>query len=475
MRNQRWIYYTIFAIAALVLATALVYEYYSTDSIQKIEAAPNFIATDHLNRTFELNEFRGNITILHITQLENPLCMECERHMIDQIRELEKLAALNKSNLQIVTLNIRKNQYSEDGWKMAAAYYGVNVSWHWVEEFGPYNAVAPYDKYWNVKGAFANPTIILINPDLKVVGAYHIYCIGAGEIDGVQDAGALSGKIEQIEKGEWGEFEGEAFQQGVSFLGMFALGVITSLAPCSITLLVAMFSYIMISAGKEGKKGRADSSYSKEGFVIGVGFTLGMGLVFLIIGIFISAVGAFIRASPFFYLVAGVLMLIFGINNIKSIGEMFGSIRNVFNMRNRPENIEAIKEKEGTKERKSVMERVSGLSVALFRHSVFIGAFVLGIFFALGWAPCAISLISPVLIGMVTQDISVFMGAMLLFVFGLGHGIPIIPIAMISKTARGRIAQKYISVGKWVTKIFGIAVMILGIVFAARFFGYCLW
>jgi cytochrome c-type biogenesis protein len=236
-----------------------------------------------------------------------------------------------------------------------------------------------------------------------------------------------------------------------------------------VALLIAMFSFIMTSSGKEEKNVEEDSSSSREGLIIGVAFTLGMALVFFIIGLFISSIGVFVRASPFFYLFAGILLVIFGINNVKSIGEMIEPLRNLFKRSKKAENAEGIKEKKG------FMARITSLSVILFRHSIFLGAFFLGIFFALGWAPCAISLVFPVLIWMVSQDTSLVMGALMLFVFGLGHGVPIIPLSTVSRTVRANIGQKYISAGKWITKIFGVAVIVIGLIFAARYFGYYLW
>ncbi|UCE74802.1 MAG: cytochrome c biogenesis protein CcdA, partial [Methanomassiliicoccales archaeon] len=396
------------------------------------------------------------------------LCIECEKELRSQTEELERLKE-SRSNITIITINMRKNPYSEDGKSLAENWWGVNVSWHWVEDFDPYPIAGKYLDYWSIEGGISNPTILLIDEEQNVVGVYHVYQMGKGEIDGIQDAETLSEKIDKIERGEWEGFEGEISQQSISFLGMFALGIITSLSPCSVALLITMFSFIMTSSEKEEKNVEEDGSSSREGLIIGVAFTLGMALVFFIIGLFISYLGVFVRASPFFYLFAGILLVIFGINNVKSIGEMIEPLRNLFRGNDQDEETGEINEKKG------FMARITNFTVILFRHSTFLGAFFLGIFFALGWAPCAISLVFPVLIWMVSQDISVLMGALMLFVFGLGHGIPIIPISTVSRTVRANIGQRYISIGKWITKIFGIVVIILGFIFAARFFDYYLW
>jgi len=64
---------------------------------------------------------------------------------------------------------------------------------------------------------------------------------------------------------------------------------------------------------------------------------------------------------------------------------------------------------------------------------------------------------------------------MMLFAFGVGHGVPVIPIATFSRAVGGRIGEKYISAGKWITKIFGPAVIVIGLIYGARFFGFKLW
>jgi len=56
--------------------------------------------------------------------------------------------------------------------------------------------------------------------------------------------------------------------------------------------------------------------------MIGVGFTLGMAIVFFIVGLFLSEYGVFIREARYFDLAAGFLMILLGINIIKPIGEI---------------------------------------------------------------------------------------------------------------------------------------------------------
>jgi len=130
---------------------------------------------------------------------------------------------------------------------------------------------------------------------------------------------------------------------------------------------------------------------------------------------------------------------------------------------------------ETSSEKKGIMERLVHFSMGLFQYSAFIGAFALGVFFALGWAPCAVSLVFPVLIWLISQNVTALGGGTMLFVFGVGHGVPVIPIATFSRAVGGRIGEKYIAAGKYVTRIFGLTVIAIGLIYSVRYFGFKMW
>jgi cytochrome c-type biogenesis protein len=366
---------------------------------------------------------------------------------------------------------VRNSPYSKDGRTLASDWWNINVSWPWIEDYEPYPLTGKYIDYSTLEGGFANPTLILIDKDGKIAGLYHVYQLGKGEIDGIQSADSLYNNLTSIGQGLVSGFKGigAASKQSVSYLGMFFLGIITSLSPCSVALLLAMFSYVMTARRKEEYL-KKTASASREGFMIGVAFTLGMAAVFFVVGLFLSDIGVFIREARYFDLAAGLLMIILGINIIKPIGEIIEPMRSSISFRKADPNAG-----DPPVEKKGIMERLVHFSMDLFRYSAFIGAFVLGVFFALGWAPCAISLVFPVLIWLISQDVTPLAGGMMLFVFGIGHGVPVIPIATFSRAVGGQIGEKYISAGKYVTKIFGLMVIVIGLVYTTRYFGFKLW
>lgn len=425
--------------------------------------APNFNITERNGSTFDLNDLKGEPAIIHITNIEIPICQECEKDLRSQVSELAKLKAVYPDT-QIITINLRKNPYSTDGKSLAQRWWQVNISWPWIEDLEPYKIAGKYVDYWDVRGGFSNPTILLVDKQGRIAGIYHVYRVGEGDIDGVQSAETLHNKLEGLRRSELAGLEGEVTKQSVSALGMFFLGIVTSLAPCSIALMIAVFSYVLTIRRKDEYL-RKNTSTSKEGFMIGLAFTLGMAMVFFVLGLFISQVGVFVRDSRFFDLLAGVIMIVLGISNIKPLGQLLEPV--IFfmrlNKREAPENVEGL------------IQRFVKTSIWLFKYSAFIGAFSLGIFFALGWAPCALSMVFPVLIWLASQNVTPLAGGMMLFVFGLGHGVPIIPISTFSRAVGGRIGDRYVSVGKWTTKFFGLLVIAVGVVYAARYFGFAIW
>jgi cytochrome c-type biogenesis protein len=421
--------------------------------ISEITPAPDFSAIDENGVTFNLSDYAGEVVILHFTNLESPLCIECLEEMKGQIIELEELANSNQ-NVTIITINLRKNSYSETGMDMAERDFGVNISWHWVEDLNPDKINDTYKKSMMVDGASSNPTVVLIDGNQSIVGIYHVYSLGNGKIDGIQTAESLSEDVNDILEGKYEGFKGRDYKNELTFIGIFGLGILTALSPCSIALLVAMISYVG-SLQKQDEKS-STKKYSIQGFWIGVVFTLGMAFVFFIFGLIISSAGLFVEASTLFYLIAGIILIILGINVFKPIKEI-------------------IRSRKQATARSRVMEKGQNIFLKLSKKSIYLGAFFLGILFSIGWAPCAMSLMMPVFILTLSQKISVIMGGLLLFVFGLGHGIPIIPLCAVTSGIRGKVGNKYVSAGKWMQRIFGIIIIAIGVIMAIRFWGVKFW
>ncbi|MEF8848550.1 MAG: cytochrome c biogenesis protein [Candidatus Thermoplasmatota archaeon] len=417
--------------------------------------APDFTATDERGVDFSLSNYSGEVVLMHITGLETPLCIECLEEMTGQLEELKKLS--NSTDINILTINLRKNPNSDSGKTIAERDYDINVSWRWVEDSSPHPITSLYQDYWTVQGSFSNPTLLWIDQNQSIVGIYHVYCMGKGKIDDIQTADSLQQDFYAIQNDTWKtDLTEDKFSETITFLGIFGMGVLTALSPCSIALLIAMISYVGSLQKESKKKNKELKKISIQGLWIGIVFTLGMALVFFIFGLVISSVSMFIEASAFFYLISGIILVILGINVFKPLKEFF-KINSV--AENKP----------------GITEKGQKIFFKLSDKSMYVGAFFLGILFSVGWAPCAISLMMPVFILMLSQQIPLLMGGLMLFVFGLGHGIPIIPLCAVTSSIRGSLGNNYVKAGKWMQKIFGIIIIAIGIIMAFRFWGINFW
>lgn len=464
--NPRRLSVLIIVVCAIVVAAlaGLASFWLDNESSQLGQPAEVFTVDDRLGEQVALADNLGKVTVLHFTQLENPLCIECETYMHQQIEEIEKMAASGNPDMEAITVNIRKNPYSEDGWSLVEDWYGTNISWHWIEEFDPFPISSSYLQYWEINGAFSNPTLVLVDQDLVVVGVYNVYCIGKGVVDGVQDASSLQEDVEAIISGEWTYTSGDSSGTAVNVGGMFLLGIITSFSPCSLALLMAVMSFIGAAAMGGSTKGIPAARRQSIGLKIGIAFTIGTSLIFLIFGLAISYIGKFVEMSSTFYLIAGFILIVLGINIVRPVGDLLR--RGLSAIRQGPSCQAQPAESEKT---------VQGRLASLSRRSPELAGLVLGILFSLGWAPCALSLVFPVLILMVSQDISILMGGVLMFTFGLGHGATIIPFCAATGEIRGVLGNKYVSLSKWIQIIFAVAIVVIGVLFSARYFGFNLW
>ena len=184
-----------------------------------------------------------------------------------------------------------------------------------------------------------------------------------------------------------------------------------------------------------------------KGVAIGVSFTLAMCLVFFFLGYAItSLVPLELLNYQLFLGLAGVLLIFFGINNLGFLGKV------------------GLKTGVG----KSVNERVNSLKLnALTRFSKYnyvLSSFLFGLVISVALGPCSLSIVLPaVLLTMFTAP-TAFHGGLLLLMFGLGHALPVIFLSTVLATTRKLVSQKITEKGEWLTKGFGIAFLVIGII-----------
>lgn len=164
-------------------------------------------------------------------------------------------------------------------------------------------------------------------------------------------------------------------------------GILSFFSPCFFPLVPA---YISLVAGVSLKRGYD----RKKAFVFSLIFVLGFSLAFSLMGASASFFGKIIKAyKNEFLFVAGIVFVFLGLS-------LMGIIKIPFLLRERRFNISKI-------------------------DIPFLFPFVFGFIFAVGWTPC----IGPILAGILliaTSHSNAGYGALLLFVYSLGIGIPII-------------------------------------------------
>ncbi|MFN8633114.1 MAG: cytochrome c biogenesis protein CcdA [Chloroflexota bacterium] len=174
-------------------------------------------------------------------------------------------------------------------------------------------------------------------------------------------------------------------------------GFLSFVSPCVLPLLPAYLGYM---TGMTADELQAPQDAPTRVHVLGrsVAFVLGLSLVFAALGASASAVGqVLLRNQTIILRVAGLLVVVLGLHTL-------GLIRIPW----------------------LYQEKRLNLGGA---NGTYVGALLLGAAFAAGWTPC----IGPFLAGLLalaSQEQTVGQGTLLLFVYGLGLGIPFVIAGM---------------------------------------------
>ena len=170
-------------------------------------------------------------------------------------------------------------------------------------------------------------------------------------------------------------------------------GFLSFVSPCVLPLLPAYLGYM---TGLTADELQGPQSTATRAHIIGrsLAFVIGLSLVFAVLGGSASAVGqALLRHQTTILRIAGLLVVLLGLHTL-------GLIRIPFLYQERRLTVGG---KDGS----------------------YVGALLLGAAFAAGWTPC----IGPFLAGLLalaSQEQTVGQGMLLLFVYGLGLGIPFV-------------------------------------------------
>jgi len=226
-------------------------------------------------------------------------------------------------------------------------------------------------------------------------------------------------------------------------VGLFLYGIATFLSPCSIALISVYLVYV---AGLSGS--------IRKAVVIGCSFVAAMCLVFFLLGYAVSSlIPIDLASSGFFFGFSGVLLILFGLGNLGLL-----------------EKLNFI-----THAEESLAERANILKLVALRrlpkYNYVIGSFLFGVVISLALGPCSLSLVLPAVLLSLFSSPTPLHGGYLLFMFGLGHSLPVVFLSVALATARREIGKRMIAVGNWLTKLFGPAFVGIGLIMIAYALG----
>jgi len=204
----------------------------------------------------------------------------------------------------------------------------------------------------------------------------------------------------------------------VTFIAVFIAGLLTSISPCILSMIPVMVGYI----GGYGQLTKI------KGFFLSLSFVLGMSLTFALLGIAAVVFSTiFGKVGALWYLIIGGISILMGLN-----------LWQVWQM------------------------RLPGLKIVPPRLGGFLGAFLVGLFFGIVASPCATPVLVAIL-AMVTSTSNISLGGLLLFVYGLGHGVPLLLAGTFTGFVKG--IKTFQKNAQYINYISGAVLVIIGLYF----------
>lgn len=216
-----------------------------------------------------------------------------------------------------------------------------------------------------------------------------------------------------------------ALLQPTSLVGYFLIffgGIVTSIGPCNVAMVPLIVGYV----------GGSHSLSRQRSFSISLIFTIGLAVTFMALGVIASLVGGLIGGSTrlWYYLIAAVCLVIglqmLGVLNL-TLPSWFGGLREKVQLKGLP------------------------------------GAFLLGLVSGLVASQCATPVLAAILTYVLAQKASLVYGALLLFIYALGRGVPIVLAGTFAGVLKG-----FHRLGRWserMEKASGVIILLVGLYF----------
>lgn len=222
----------------------------------------------------------------------------------------------------------------------------------------------------------------------------------------------------------------------ISLVVAFGAGLLSFALPCVLPLVPAYLSHLggRIASAEEGTLSR------RATFLHGLFFVLGFSVVFVALGVAASGVGRLLHVyRPVLMKVGGVVIVIFGLHTLEVLKIPFLYYDTRRHYRPRPE-------------------------------LGYVSSVLMGFFFGAGWSPCVGATLGAILT-LALNEATVGRGALLLFGYSMGLGIPFLLMALSIGQAAGLLRR-----ARWamrvVTIVSGLSLVILGVMVFTNSLGW---
>lgn len=221
----------------------------------------------------------------------------------------------------------------------------------------------------------------------------------------------------------------------VGYASALGAGALSFLSPCVLPLVPPYLCYMAgVSVDDFRGDGAVSAQRATRTALVGaaIAFVLGFTTVFVALGAGASTIGRFLRVwqEPL-AMAAGVLIIIMGLNFLGVL-------------------------------RIPLLSREARFQSSA-KPATMLGSYLMGLAFAFGWTPCIGPVLGPILTLAGGRE-TVSDGALLLFVYSLGLGIPFLIAAFFSDAFMRFLSRFRVHLGR-IEKIIGGLLVVAGVLF----------
>jgi cytochrome c-type biogenesis protein len=210
----------------------------------------------------------------------------------------------------------------------------------------------------------------------------------------------------------------------------FWWGIVSGVfSPCMWAMFPIVLGYVAYETAGE------KSSSKAQGFVLSAAFVVGMASMFAVLGALLSLIGGFLRLQEgYLSMFAGIVLIAVGLQFLGVYTIPLPAFMNA--------DIKAPK-------RKGIL-----------------GAVILGVLGAIVMGPCGISYLTPIL-AVALKEGRFFFGGALSFVYGIGHGLPLIFLGTLAGVATAWL-KKVQAAKKYIDIVSGVALVGAGLYYLTQ-------